>query len=945
MSGRLNPWEGDRPLRSQNRALQFGLNGAGVSPRKRIAEFCRIIILKPNPSPILSPFRIGLFLLCGLLPLRADQFGLFTYTHDDSTVTITRFSRDATGTVEIPGEIDGKPVTRIDSLAFSNCTGLTSVTLPTTITSMGNSVFDGCNQLTSINVQAGNPMYYGDDGVLFDAERKIVILCPEGKTGTYSLPYGVTTIGPTAFRGCTGLTIVLVPSSVTGVGSNAFRNCTGLTDVIVPSNVTSLSSYTFSGCVSLVSITLPSSLTSIGPHVFNGCASLTSIALPLKVTSIGSFCFSNCTNLSSITLPQSITNIGHGAFSSCRGLTSVTLPSSLASISSDLFSSCYGLTSITITSSVTSIGAYAFSNCTGLTSITIPPSVTSIGEGAISGCTGLTSIAIPSALTSIGQNAFYACTGLTSIYVEAGNPVYASDSRVLMDAARTTLILCPEGIAGDFISPSSVTNIGEGAFRHCSGLTSITIPSSILSIGHEAFIGCTGLDSIEVETGNSVYSSDSGVLLNAAGTVLLLCPQAKSGDYSIPISVTSIEQRAFSNCTALTTVTIPSTVTTIGEGAFFFCTGLTNVTLPSGITSIASYVFSDCTGLVHVNIPFGVTSIGEFAFSLCTRLTEITIPPGVTSIGYGAFGACTRLTTVTIPSGLVEIGALAFSGCTALTNVALTTSITTIGFGAFSQCPGLTSITIPSGVSSIAPGTFSDCTGLTNVTLPSSLASIGPGAFSDCTGLTRITIPDAVTIIGCESNGEEHCFPIPAFRGCTSLTNMVFLGNAPKTMEGEFADLGAAFTLYYFSGRTGFSSPTWTPNPWQPEVSFPAVMINESDHPAAAWLLEHGLGYDADLHSDPDADGVDLLTAWALDLDPTIPQQGQMPEPAINENTLSLNFHASRPGITYRAETSIDLQSWSTTGVTQSAPGPDGRSNASIPLDANRSFLRLILEE
>ncbi len=116
-------------------------------------------------------------------------------------------------------------------------------------------------------------------------------------------------------------------------------------------------------------------------------------------------------------------------------------------------------------------------------------------------------------------------------------------------------------------------------------------------------------------------------------------------------------------------------------------------------------------------------------------------------------------------------------------------------------------------------------------------------------------------------------------------------------------------------------------------------------YPAASWLLAHDLWYDTDLHQDPDGDGVDMLMAYALDLDPSLNLQASLPVPILDGNTLSLTFHATSPGITYKVETSTDLQTWKIKGVTQSAPGPDGRSTATVSLDAPRRFLRLVVED
>ena len=207
-----------------------------------------------------------------------------------------------------------------------------------------------------------------------------------------TIPSSVTSLGNYCFYDCRGLTSITIPSSVTSLGNYCFSDCRGLTSITIPSSVTSLGDHCFTFCTSLTSITIPSSVTSLGERCFYGCSGLTSITIPSSVTSLGSDCFWGCYNLTSITLPSSVTSLGDCCFESCSGLTSITIPSSVTSLGSDCFYGCSGLTSITIPSSVTSLGKDCFSYCSGLTSITIPSSVTSLGDYCFEGCSGLETV-------------------------------------------------------------------------------------------------------------------------------------------------------------------------------------------------------------------------------------------------------------------------------------------------------------------------------------------------------------------------------------------------------------------------------------------------------------------------------------------------------------------------------------------------------------------------
>ena len=180
-------------------------------------------------------------------------------------------------------------------------------------------------------------------------------------------------------------------------------------------------------------------------------------------------------------------------------------------------------------------------------------------------------------------------------------------------------------------------------------------------------------------------------------------------------------------------------MTSIGERAFWDCSGLTSITIPNSVTSIGEFAFSGCSSLTSITIPNSMTSIGQNAFYNCSGLTSITIPNSVTSIGSSAFSGCSGLTSVTIPNSVTSIGGYAFSRCTSLTSVTIPNSVKSIEQNAFYGCSGLTSITIPNSVTSIEKYAFYGCSGLNSVTIPSSVTSIGDYAFYDCSSLTSIT--------------------------------------------------------------------------------------------------------------------------------------------------------------------------------------------------------------
>ena len=305
----------------------------------------------------------------------------------------TQYSNEYSGAVSIPSSVIYNgityKVTGIGSSAFYCCTGLMSIEIPNSVTSIGTDAFYGT---AWYNNQPDGLVYVGKVAYEYKGNmpNNTTIVLEEGTLGiagdafykcsgliSITMPSSLICIGRSAFYGCSSLKSITIPNSVTSIGDDAFSKCTGLISIIIPSSVTTIGDYAFEGCTSLTSIEIPNSVTSIGEYAFAGCSGLTSIEIPNSVASIGYYAFQNCTGLTSITIPNSVTSIGQGSFDGCIGLTSVTIPNSVSSVGFFAFVGCTGLTSVTIGNSVTSIAFYAFSNCTGLTELvslaSIPP--------------------------------------------------------------------------------------------------------------------------------------------------------------------------------------------------------------------------------------------------------------------------------------------------------------------------------------------------------------------------------------------------------------------------------------------------------------------------------------------------------------------------------------------------------------------------------------------
>jgi hypothetical protein len=713
-----------------------------------------------------------------------------------------------------------------------------------------------------------------------------------------------------------------------------------------------------------------------------------------KVAIIGGDAFLNCTGMTAVTLPDTMEILEAGAFRNCTGLTSIQIPIAVSSISYGNSSSFYGCTALqninVAPANITYdsidgalIGGGNLQICpegkTG--SYAVPSGLRGIAY-AFNNCRLLTSISIPASVSETSP--FAGCAGLQNIDVAPSNPVLSSIGGVLFDRQAATVIAYPPGRTGSYMIPSGVKQLGDYAFSGSAGLSGVTIPSGLTTIGERALDGCTGLEELDLPESTTTLSWEA--LRGCTALTRVHAP-----------GLTTVRDGAFRGCSALTAITIPGSVTTINGGTFDGCIGLSSVTLDPGVADIRTGAFPGCTGLTFITIPASVTNLDSGAFSGCSSLRAVevapgnpqyaseggmlfngtktqlllcpegrpgacVIPPGVTALNGAPFSGCSSMTSVVVPEGVTVIPEAAFSNCTSLKEVSLPATLTEIGSYAFTRCTSLGRITIPAGVVSFDRFAFSGCTSMEaidvepanlqytsidgvlfdhsrtsllkcpegrrgSLAIPPGTTSVAEIAFQDCILLTTVTIP-----AGCDSMGDM------AFSGCTSLTRAAFLGDAPS-LPGWMTFLHAApdFTVYYLNTRSGFTSPVW--------IGYAAKGIDENAWPAASWLLTYGLWYDTDLHSNPAGGGVSLLMAYALNIDPVHSTRARLPAPTLDGTTLSLSFYAVRPGITYRAETSTDLQNWTTAGVTQAAPGADGQSIATVSRDGPARYLRLAVAD
>ena len=576
--------------------------------------------------------------------------------------------------------------------------------------------------------------------------------------------------------------------------------------------------------------------------------------------------------------------IGNQSFNWCSGLTEITLSDGVVSIGNQSFMHCGNLMSVSLPEGLASIGVEAFGYCPDLTGVVFPESLTSIGRSAFSFC-DFTSITISSNVVSIGESPFFSCKSLASISVDHGNPYYSSVDGVLFNQAMTELIQYPCAKGGAYVVPGSVTNIAKSAFAY-STMTSVSFPTGISSLDDYVFFFCNNLEFITVDGDNLYYASIDGVLFNKAIDELIKCPVGKTGAYTVPPSVTSIADLSFQTCR-----------------------GLTNIVLSDSLESIGYRSFENCDGLISIILPAGLANIDQFAFWMCDGLSSVIIPSSVTSIGDAPFVYCTNLVSIAVETQSVYY--------TSIDGVLFKKDLSRL-----IQCPErkvLGTYILPDGVQFIGYDAFKRCDTLVEIIFPDSLEAIGGYAFSDCSGLTSIILPSSLTRL-------DYC----AFYNCGGLTNATFMGDAPTVGRDIFDRTASAFTVYYFDHNAGFTSPTWK--------GYPAQPITE---PLWVWLNYYEYPVGADMGQDLNGDGVPLLTAYALDLDPHLNLSESLPIPEISSSTMDMSFYAEAESVEYILETSEDLVSWSTTGVLLSGPNAEGFRTGSVNLNDPCRFLRL----
>ena len=570
---------------------------------------------------------------------------------------------------------------------------------------------------TQITV-ASNIKYNGKDYPVIRIADKAF----EGQTviKAITIPASISTIGEGAFKGCTSLTTIQLPDAVTTISASLFDDCSALTTLTLPANITTIGNYAFRNCRQLSELSLNQKLTAIGNGVFKGCTSLTNMVFPNNCQ-LGTDIFQNCTQLETVTLPTNLTTVPSATFDGCFKLQNITLPTKVETIDKYAFRNCESLTLLPSTNKLKVIGEQAFKLCRGLTVITLPATVNTIGANAFDGCTNLTDIyCLPEVMPAAETTAFGTLPSSLALHIamDADTDLLANYRATEPWSTFASIDKTRESNIFFFVNDANYFKITQrgGTLTDASFLPTPTVgkfsgwDKEIPTFMPNNDLRIFGYVSNELTFDGIKYllhpsEQLNGKNLDKRAEMINIEKELTADDIQIDVAasikfnneyypVTAIAAQAFKGQSTIQTVTIPTTVTTIGEAAFKNCTSLTTIQLPDVVTVINDSLFENCSALPTLELPNGVTSIGKCAFRNCQKLSTFPASVALKEIDEEALGNCTSITTLVMNdmTNLEIIRKNAFKGCQNLISLTLPVNLDSLKQGVFSNCPLLVDV-------------------------------------------------------------------------------------------------------------------------------------------------------------------------------------------------------------------------------------------------------------
>lgn len=396
---------------------------------------------------------------------QVQEWEQFQYQVSENEVTIVGYVGTIEGTLEIPAEIDGLPVTRVEDDAFIKQNQLVEVVIPASVIEIGSTAFHDCENLQVFTVAEENPVYCVKNGLLLDKGEKVLIRCPSGRYGEVTdIPDTVFLISDAAFADCSSLSKIELPVSVLSIGAMAFSNCQSLSEVIVPSGVQTLPDSAFADCIALQRVTLSEGLTNISVAAFRNCTALQEVQLPDTLESIKSNAFENCSSLQRMHFPAAVSELSANVFSGCISLSEVTVAAE-----NPYYTAVDG---VLMTADQATLVYYP--PCSSQSDYTIPETVKTIDSYAFQDAMQLQFLTVPETVETIEPYACYDANSLKKVMLNGASVIsaYAFQSCDQLEAV----------VFGD-----GVQEVQTGAFLDCPSLKSIILPKTITTIEDYAF--------------------------------------------------------------------------------------------------------------------------------------------------------------------------------------------------------------------------------------------------------------------------------------------------------------------------------------------------------------------------------------------------------------------------------------------------------------------------
>ena len=650
---------------------------------------------------------------------------------------------------------------------FSECKNLTTVILPKSVTKLNLGVFDGCVNISAILVDDSNTMYKDIDGVVFTKDGKELVFFPKGmrtENGEYDIPAGVEMISEGAFKGMRYIEKIEIDNTITYIGKYAFENSQSLSSLTFAEGnddmKLAIDESAFAGCAAITTVELPARTQKIAARAFYN-VSMSAVSFPAGLEEIGDYAFAK-TSLRSVEIPQSVSVFGESVFMDCKRLTEASFAQGYTGtiIPVGIFKGT-NITSINIPGSIEKIGYEAFNDCAELTTVifedgTAPLEIGALKEGGVGvflNCKKIERLTIPNRTTYIGENAFSGCSLLTDV-----------------------------GLNSD----SQLQRIGPSAFDGCSSLARIYIPNTVANtpyvdentsqeyaIGRWAFAN-SGITEIIFEEGGEGEFSIAREALRNSGRIVGYDPKYNTAIYE-SMKVINLPARlapiyVLEGSMPMTYEGFNDDVTNgaleiinVEEGGKYYSSingVLFKLTEKDGeyVEDIMLYSTPYNTN-TSITIPWTVSKIGDYAAREWTALQKLVFedtPEGVEkielTIGNNAFYYCSGLTQIILPERLGTLGKYAFASCSGATKVQLPSTLHTMVSDGFN--PG-----------ERTGYQFQSCSGLTEVIFAEDgqLKELAGAAFQSCSKLTTLNIPAYIEVIGAN-----------AFNGCSNVTTLTF---------------------------------------------------------------------------------------------------------------------------------------------------------------------------